>query len=262
MNNIDYKKWIVNFTRSIAYSTKDVIAENMTNTSSILSEVGSAAETAKESVSEAIDKVTDGLRPENIKNSKQYKDAMSVIKGAVRDIKTGDFAHLVVDEDSFGDDLGVDMGFDMNESYDEETGETTSTAGITNDAKLTATATIDASNREILALSQMTSTLGKSNAKSANAIMKSLYNSTSIAANMLHNDITSTNARLDVINRNIENLVRFNETQSKANEAALEHYARMEEAIGIAMHMYNHANGNHKYKYKGKDFEFGTYTIF
>ena len=153
MNNIDYKKWIVNFTRSIAYSTKDVIAENMTNTFSILSEVGSAAENAKENAAGAIDKVTDGLRPENIKSSKQYKDAMAVIKGAVRDIKTGDFAHLVVDEDSFGDDLGVDMGFDMNESYDEETGETTSTAGITNDAKLTATATIDASNREILALS-------------------------------------------------------------------------------------------------------------
>ena len=91
LNNIDYKKWIVNFTRSIAYSTKDVIAENMTNTSSILSEIGSAAENAKENATEAIDKVTDGLRPENIKNSKQYKDAMAVIKGAVRDIKTGDF---------------------------------------------------------------------------------------------------------------------------------------------------------------------------
>ena len=252
MNNIDYKRWIVNFTKSIGYMTKDVFAENMTNTTDIVSSIGSATENAIDAASNAVEKIQTNLTPEKIQNSKQYKDAMAVVKGAARDIKTGDFAHLVTDEDDFGSDYGVDMNFDFDESVNDDSDENSNsaTASVTNDAKLTATATINASNRQIMALSQMTSSLGKNQSQNAKALAKSLFNSTSIAANLIHGDITATNQRLDIINTNIENLVKFNQTQAKANEAALQHYARMEEAIGMAMGMYYKANGDFK-KAKG-----------
>ena len=41
MNNIDYKKWIVNFTKSIAYSTKEVLVDQVPNASGIVSDVTS-----------------------------------------------------------------------------------------------------------------------------------------------------------------------------------------------------------------------------
>ena len=246
MNNIDYKRWIVNFTKSIAYMTKDVIAENMTNTTDIVSSIGSATENAIDAASNAVEKIQANLTPDKIQNSRQYKDVMAVVKGAARDIKTGDFAHLVTDEDDFGSDYGVDMNFDFDESVDDDSDENSNpaTASVTNDAKLTATATINASNRQIMALSQMTSSLGKNQSQNAKVLAKSLFSSASIAANLIHGDITATNQRLDIINTNIENLVKFNQTQSKANEAALQHYARMEEAIGMAMGMYYNANGD------------------
>ena len=254
LNNIDYRKWLVNFTKSVAYSTKEVILDEIPNATEIVDDIKDAVSTATDNARDAISNASSGIDSKELKNSKPYKEAMNVIKGAARDIKTGDFAHLTMDEDEFGDDIGIDMGFSIDEvsvDDDDENGGTAQVS-VTNDAKLTATATINASNREIMALSQMSGQLRNSQLKSSKAIASAVFQSTNVAANMLHNDITATNQRLDVLNQNIVSLVKFNTTQSKANEAALKHYARMEEAIGMMMGMYRRANGETNIDRKGK----------
>ncbi len=254
LNNIDYRKWLVNFTKSVAYSTKEVILDEIPNATGIVDDIKDAVSTATDNARDAISNASSGIDSKELKNSKPYKEAMNVIKGAARDIKTGDFAHLTMDEDEFGDDIGIDMGFSIDEvsvDDDDENGGTAQVS-VTNDAKLTATATINASNREIMALSQMSGQLRNSQLKSSKAIASAVFQSTNVAANMLHNDITATNQRLDVLNQNIVSLVKFNTTQSKANEAALKHYARMEEAIGMMMGMYRRANGETNIDRKGK----------
>ncbi len=254
LNNIDYRKWLVNFTKSVAYSTKEVILDEIPNATGIVDDIKDAVSTATDNARDAISNASSGIDSKELKNSKPYKEAMNVIKGAARDIKTGDFAHLTMDEDEFGDDIGIDMGFSIDEVSADDDDENGGTAqvSVTNDAKLTATATINASNREIMALSQMSGQLRNSQLKSSKAIASAVFQSTNVAANMLHNDITATNQRLDVLNQNIVSLVKFNTTQSKANEAALKHYARMEEAIGMMMGMYRRANGESNIDRKGK----------
>lgn len=238
MNNIDYKKWIVNFTKSIAYSTKEVLIDQVPNASGIVSDVKSAIDTASMNAKDAVSNVSSGIDINDLKNSKPYKETMNVVKSAIRDVQTGDFAHLTMDEDEFGSDFGIDMGFDLEETTEDDEGNLVQKASVTNDAKLSATATISASNREIMALSQMSGQLRTSYSKNTKALANAVFQSTNVAANMLHNDITATNQRLDVLNQNIVNIVKFNSSQSKANEAALKHYARMEEAIGMMMNLY------------------------
>ena len=238
MNNIDYKKWIVNFTKSIAYSTKEVLIDQVPNASGIVSDITSAIETASMSAKDAVGNAASGIDIKDLKNSKPYKETMNVVKSAIRDVQTGDFAHLTMDEDDFGSDFGIDMGLDLDETSEDDEGNTIQKASVTNDAKLSATATISASNREIMALSQMSGQLRTSYSKNTKALANAVFQSTNVAANMLHNDITATNQRLDVLNQNIVNIVKFNSSQSKANEAALKHYARMEEAIGMMMNLY------------------------
>ena len=238
MNNIDYKKWIVNFTKSIAYSTKEVLVDQVPNASGIVSDVKSAIDTASMNAKDAVSNVSSGIDIKDLKNSKPYKETMNVVKSAIRDVQTGDFAHLTMDGDEFGSDFGIDMGFDLEETTEDDEGNLVQKASVTNDAKLSATATISASNREIMALSQMSGQLRTSYSKNTKALANAVFQSTNVAANMLHNDITATNQRLDVLNQNIVNIVKFNSSQSKANEAALKHYARMEEAIGMMMNLY------------------------
>lgn len=238
MNNIDYKKWIVNFTKSIAYSTKEVLVDQVPNASGIVSDVKSAIDMASMNAKDAVSNVSSGIDIKDLKNSKPYKETMNVVKSAIRDVQTGDFAHLTMDEDEFGSDFGIDMGFDLEETTEDDEGNPIQKASVTNDAKLSATATISASNREIMALSQMSGQLRTSYSKNTKALANAVFQSTNVAANMLHNDITATNQRLDVLNQNIVNIVKFNSSQSKANEAALKHYARMEEAIGMMMNLY------------------------
>lgn len=253
LNNIDYRKWLVNFTKSVAYSTKEVILDEIPNATGIVDDIKDAVSTATDNARDAISNASSGINSKELKNSKPYKEAMNVIRGAARDIKTGDFAHLTMDEYEFGDDIGVDMDFSIDEvSADDDENGDIAQVSVTNDAKLTAIATINTSNREIMALSQMSDQLQNSQLKSSKAIASAVFQSTNVAANMLHNDITATNQRLDVLNQNIASSVKFNTTQSKANEAALKHYARMEEAIGMMMSMYHRANGESNIDREGK----------
>ena len=96
MNNIDPKKWLVTFGKSIAYTTRDIVVDKLPNATSILSEVGNSVTEAKDSVENAIrGKVPDigSLDMNSIKNSSEYRNAMKAIDGVIADIKSGNIAH-------------------------------------------------------------------------------------------------------------------------------------------------------------------------
>ena len=248
MNNFDPKKWIVTFGKSIAYTTRDVVVDKLPNATSLLSEVGSAASTARDSVDTAIS----GFKNENgqitmqsIKNSSQYKSAMKVIDSAIADIKSGNITHAaeLTDMDSFGDDLGLDFGLDEETSVDEDGNETATIAGVTNDAKVTAQATIRGAKAVTISIQEMTKEFAKIQRSVSKGSTHAIVQATIVSANMIHSDLAGVNKRLDIMNTNIASLVTLGQAQSRMNEQTTTHYARMEEAYTALLTIINDANG-------------------
>ena len=248
MNNIDPKKWIVTFGKSIGYATRDVVVDKLPNTSSILSEIGNSVSEARNSVETAVrDKTSDfgQLNIQTIKNTSQYRNAMKAIDSVISDIKSGNIAHAVelTDIDSFEDDLGIDFDLDEETSVDEDGNETATIAGITNDAKVNAQATIRSAKAITLSLNQFSKDFAKIQRATSKGSTQAVVHATIVSTNLLHSDLSGINKRLDIMNVNIGSLVKLGEANSNANEQAVKHYARMEEAFTMFMKMQNEANG-------------------
>lgn len=248
MNNIDPKKWIITFGKSIGYATRDVIVDKLPNTSSILSEIGNSASEARNSVESAIRNKTSDIGQLNIqtvKNTSQYKNAMKAIDSVISDIKSGNIAHAMelADIDSFGDDLGIDFDLDEETSVDDDGNEVATIAGITNDAKVNAQATIRSAKAITLSLDQFSKDFAKIQRATSKGSTQAVVHATIVSTNLLHSDLAGINKRLDVMNVNIASLVKLGEANSNANEQATKHYARMEEAFTMFMKMQNDANG-------------------
>ena len=249
MNNIDPKKWIVTFGKSIGYATRDIVVEKLPNAADLLSEIGSAASEARD----AVDKAVSGFKDESgsismnsIKNSSQYKDAMKAIDTAVSDIKSGNLAHAMelTDEDSFGDDFGFDFDFDEETTTDEDGNTVATIAGITNDAKVNARATMRSARAVTLSINQLSNDFGKIQRSTAKGVAQSVVHATIVSTNLIHNDLTGINKRLDILNTNVASLVQLGQANAKANEQATIHYARMEEAYTMMMKMINDSSGS------------------
>ena len=248
MNNIDPKKWIITFGKSIGYATRDVVVDKLPNTSSILSEIGNSVSEARNSVETAVrDKTSDfgQLNIQTIKNTSQYRNAMKAIDSVISDIKSGNIAHAVelTDIDSFEDDLGIDFDLDEETSVDEDGNETATIAGITNDAKVNAQATIRSAKAITLSLNQFSKDFAKIQRATSKGSTQAVVHATIVSTNLLHSDLSGINKRLDIMNVNIGSLVKLGEANSNANEQAVKHYARMEEAFTMFMKMQNEANG-------------------
>ena len=253
MNNIDPKKWIVTFGKSIAYTARDVVVDKIPNTSQLLGDIGSAASDGRA----AVDNALSGFKDENgsitfqsIKQSSQFKSAMKVIDSAIADIKSGNIAHAaeLTDIDDFGGDLGIDFGLDEETQVDSEGNETTVVAGITNDAKVTAQASIRGARAVTIGMRQLSEDFSRIFNRATKGATTATVHATIVSANMLHSDLVGINKRLDVMNTNIATLVQFGDAQSRMNEQTSTHYARMEEAFSVMMTMINDANGK-----SGKD---------
>ena len=249
MNNIDPKKWIVTFGKSIGYATRDIVVDKLPNAADLLSEIGSAASEARD----AVDKAVSGFKDESgsismnsIKNSSQYKDAMKAIDTAVSDIKSGNLAHAMelTDEDSFGDDFGFDFDFDEETTTDEDGNTVATIAGITNDAKVNARATMRSARAVTLSINQLSNDFGKIQRSTAKGVAQSVVHATIVSTNLIHNDLTGINKRLDILNTNVASLVQLGQANVKANEQATIHYARMEEAYTMMMKMINESSGS------------------
>ena len=253
MNNIDPKKWIVTFGKSIAYTARDVVVDKIPNTSQLLGDIGSATSDGRA----AVDNALSGFKDENgsitfqsIKQSSQFKSAMKVIDSAIADIKSGNIAHAaeLTDIDDFGGDLGIDFGLDEETQVDSEGNETTVVAGITNDAKVTAQASIRGARAVTIGMRQLSEDFSRIFNRATKGATTATVHATIVSANMLHSDLVGINKRLDVMNTNIATLIQFGDAQSRMNEQTSTHYARMEEAFSVMMTMINDANGK-----SGKD---------
>ena len=253
MNNIDPKKWIVTFGKSIAYTARDVVVDKIPNTSQLLGDIGSATSDGRA----AVDNALSGFKDENgsitfqsIKQSSQFKSAMKVIDSAIADIRSGNIAHAaeLTDIDDFGGDLGIDFGLDEETQVDSEGNETTVVAGITNDAKVTAQASIRGARAVTIGMRQLSEDFSRIFNRATKGATTATVHATIVSANMLHSDLVGINKRLDVMNTNIATLVQFGDAQSRMNEQTSTHYARMEEAFSVMMTMINDANGK-----SGKD---------
>lgn len=248
MNNIDPKKWLVTFGKSIAYTTRDIVVDKLPNATSILSEVGSSVSEAKDSVENAIrGKVSDvgSLDMNSIKNSNEYRNAMKAIDGVISDIRSGNIAHTaeLLDMDSFEDDLGIDFDLDEETTVDENGNETATIAGITNDAKVTAHATIRGAQAVSVSINNFSREFARIQRSTSRGTAQAVVHATIVSTNLIHADLSGINKRLDIMNTNIASLVKLGEAQSNANEQAVKHYARMEEAFTMYMKMQNDASG-------------------
>ena len=227
----------------------DIVVEKLPNAADLLSGIGSAASEARD----AVDKAVSGFKDESgaismtsIKNSSQYKDAMKAIDTAVSDIKSGNLAHVMelTDEDSFGDDFGFDFDFDEETTTDEDGNTVATIAGITNDAKVNARATMRGARAVTLSISQLSDDFGRIQKSTAKGVAQSVVHATIVSTNLIHNDLTGINKRLDILNTNVASLVQLGQANAKANEQATTHYARMEEAYTMMMKMINDSSGS------------------
>lgn len=247
MNNIDPKKWIVTFGKSIGYATKDLVVEKLPNAADLVDGIRSAASDARDAVDSALSGFQDDygqISMNSIKSSSQYKDAMKAIDSAVSDIRSGNLTHAMelTDDDAFGDDLGFDFDLEEETTTDEDGNTVATIAGVTNDAKITARATIRGARAITLSIAQLTEDFSKIQRRTTKGMAQSVVQATIVQTNLIHADLTGINKRLDVLNANVASLVKLGQAHSTANEQASTHYARMEEAFTMMMKIINESS--------------------
>ena len=247
MNNIDPKKWIVTFGKSIGYATKDLVVEKLPNAADLVDGIRSAASDARDAVDSALSGFQDDygqISMNSIKSSSQYKDAMKAIDSAVSDIRSGNLTHAMelTDDDAFGDDLGFDFDLEEETTTDEDGNTVATIAGVTNDAKITARATIRGARAVTLSIAQLTEDFSKIQRRTTKGMAQSVVQATIVQTNLIHADLTGINKRLDVLNTNVASLVKLGQAHSTANEQASTHYARMEEAFTMMMKIINESS--------------------
>ena len=249
MNNVDMKKWLTNFSKSIAYASKDVIGDFMPNTKTTIDTIRDSATEFRDYVSSYKSQANvDLAQMDRTGIEKKVKKSLSDI---LADVKSGDFYHTNSDAYSdFGDDAGVDMDFDFGNGEDfDEDGNPIGDQSISNDAKLSAKASIAAGNMTVAAIGEMSERIQRTHVKTTQAALKSVMNTQLLTMNRLTDEVRGTNARLDLLNKQVSSIVKFNqESQMAANEAALKHYGRMEEAMTMMMKMYG---GDNRLRSKG-----------
>lgn len=224
-SNIDAKQWLTNFSKSIAYSTKNLVSSSlMPETSQLIS---SAVDSAKE-VRESLRETTKNIRitSRSVDQSAIGRDTRKIFNDVMKGIRTGNFS---IPKDDFFGDMDIDMDFNTTE-YSEEDGSTTQVVEVSNDAKLTSAAVIESGNMTAEAISSMTKSLLSMNAKTAKAQTKAMQNMAVLVISNLGGQIAGTNKRLDTLNLTTSNILRFLvENQAKVNAKMMEHFARSEE---------------------------------
>ena len=115
-NNFDVKSWLKNFSKSIAYSAKSVIVDDLMPQTS--EDISSTIEAAKE----VVDKIkTHSPAQSNIQKKfdriSATKEAKKFLNGVLKDLKSGDFS--IPKDIDFFDENDVDLDFDLTEFEDE-----------------------------------------------------------------------------------------------------------------------------------------------
>lgn len=231
--------WLANFGKSIGYSAKDVLTEVAPNTTKITEDAADEIYKLRDFMSDYRAKGKQVDRALNF--TELQKQANDIIEGTINDIKTGNFA---TPKDDFGDLFGSDdLDFDSSDyttSEDQnESGVEVRKLNLSTDAKATAKVSLEGSNRIAETLERSSKAQMMAQVNTAKAIMNTTNNIGMIAVNKLGASLTETNKRLDQINTNLVNIVKFmNDNQSKVNQAHLEYLKSAHAFMKVQMEMY------------------------
>lgn len=231
--------WLANFGKSIGYSAKDVLTEVAPNTTKITEDAADEIYKLRDFMSDYRAKGKQVDRALNF--TELQKQANDIIEGTINDIKTGNFA---TPKDDFGDLFGSDdLDFDSSDyttSEDQnESGVEVRKLNLSTDAKATARVSLEGSNRIAETLERSSKAQMMAQVNTAKAIMNTTNNIGMIAVNKLGASLTETNKRLDQINTNLVNIVKFmNDNQSKVNQAHLDYLKSAHAFMKVQMEMY------------------------
>ena len=231
--------WLANFGKSIGYSAKDVLTEVAPNTTKITEDAADEIYKLRDFMSDYRAKGKQVDRALNF--TELQKQANDIIEGTINDIKTGNFA---TPKDDFGDLFGSDdLDFDSSDyttSEDQnESGVEVRKLNLSTDAKATAKVSLEGSNRIAETLEKSSKAQMMAQVNTAKAIMNTTNNIGMIAVNKLGASLTETNKRLDQINTNLVNIVKFmNDNQSKVNQAHLDYLKSAHAFMKVQMEMY------------------------
>lgn len=231
--------WLANFGKSIGYSAKDVLTEVAPNTTKITEDAADEIYKLRDFMSDYRSKGKQVDRALNF--TELQKQANDIIEGTINDIKTGNFA---TPKDDFGDLFGSDdLDFDSSDyttSEDQnESGVEVRKLNLSTDAKATAKISLEGSNRIAETLERSSKAQMMAQVNTAKAIMNTTNNIGMIAVNKLGASLTETNKRLDQINTNLVNIVKFmNDNQSKVNQAHLDYLKSAHAFMKVQMEMY------------------------
>ena len=231
--------WLANFGKSIGYSAKDVLTEVAPNTTKITEDAADEIYKLRDFMSDYRAKGKQVDRALNF--TELQKQANDIIEGTINDIKTGNFA---TPKDDFGDLFGSDdLDFDTSDyttSEDQnESGVEVRKLNLSTDAKATAKVSLEGSNRIAETLERSSKAQMMAQVNTAKAIMNTTNNIGMIAVNKLGASLTETNKRLDQINTNLVNIVKFmNDNQSKVNQAHLDYLKSAHAFMKVQMEMY------------------------
>lgn len=231
-NNRDVTTWLTNFTKSIAYSAKGMAANTLfPETSQHISSSMDLLKEAKDKFKESAVGVT--IQTKRIDSTSAGRTTMKILKGMMEDVRSGDFS--IPKKDEMFDDFGVDMDFDITETENDD-GSSSFDIDVSNDAKLTATAIVDGSILTTEAIANMSRRMSKQNAKSTEAMVRTIQTMATISTNAITKQMIESNERLEQINDNIATIVNFlKESQATVNEATMKHYSAMEEAMAMQL---------------------------
>ena len=231
--------WLANFGKSIGYSAKDVLTEVAPNTTKITEDAADEIYKLRDFMSDYRAKGKQVDRALNF--TELQKQANDIIEGTINDIKTGNFA---TPKDDFGDLFGSDdLDFDSSDyttSEDQnESGVEVRKLNLSTDAKATAKVSLEGSNRIAETLERSSKAQMMAQVNTAKVIMNTTNNIGMIAVNKLGASLTETNKRLDQINTNLVNIVKFmNDNQSKVNQAHLDYLKSAHAFMKVQMEMY------------------------
>ena len=231
-NNFDVKSWLKNFSKSIAYSAKSVLVDElMPQTSEDIS-------TTINATKEVVDKIKSNTTVQAIAQKKfdnvpAVKEAKKILNGMVRDLKSGDFS--IPKDNDFFDDNDVDMDFDLTE-FEDEDGNSDSFIEISNDAKLTSKAVIYGAEHTTEALEELSKSIGKGISGATRANIEASKASATFVINALSPYMVQMNEQLSNINTNVASVVEFlRDSQQRLNEASMTHFSRMEEISSVQL---------------------------
>ena len=232
--NREVSSWVKNFTKSIGYSATSILKEDIMPTT--FDNISSAKDIALEMKDDLLGSLLD-ISPgsgSSIDASAIGKESRQLFKDALNDIRTGKFASAKVEDDFTSDmesDFGIDMDFESI-SIEDENGTVSNSVTVSNDAKLTSRAILEGAEYSTDAMNKMTIAMMSNATQNARAQTKSSQKTALMAVNTLGSQLLGIQHRIDALNATAGTIVDFlRESQAQANEKAIAHYARMEEAI-------------------------------